>query len=61
MVVDTGLMDVHKLVACVMKRKVKGKKMGKVPYRCFKNLDEDKLINAVESAPLHVASTSSTT
>ena len=52
---DTGLSDVHRLVACVMKNTVKQKRNGKTTYRSFKNLDETALLRDIENAPLHIA------
>ena len=52
---DTGLSDVHRLVACVMKNTVKQTRNGKTTYRSFKNLDETALLRHIENAPLHVA------
>ena len=55
LVCDTGLSDVHRLVACVMKNKLKAKPKEKTMHRCFKNLDENALRHDIETAPLHVA------
>ena len=52
---NTGLSDVHRLVACVMKNTVKQTRNGKTTYRSFKNLDETALLRDIENAPLHVA------
>lgn len=52
---DTGLSDVHHLVACTMKAKLKRVPKEKIFYRCFKNLDEEEFLKDIEQAPLQVA------
>ena len=55
LVCDTGLSDVHRLVASFMKNKLKPKQKVPKVYHCFENTDEKRLQNDIASAPLHVA------
>ena len=55
LITDTGLSDVHHLVAVVTRKKMKRKPTYSVKYRSLKSLDENELLHDISSAPLHVS------
>ncbi|KAK6176060.1 hypothetical protein SNE40_014416 [Patella caerulea] len=52
---NSGISDWHHIVITIMKGKVKGHNKTKLNYRCYRDLDEDALLNDLRQAPFRVA------